>query len=513
MSEETQQEKALFRFQVLSPLLALDLPRGKKRAALRELAGKTWTLQNGENLKVSEESIRRWLRLYREGGFEAIKDRPHPPQGGRLPEDVIAAACRLKREVPERTLDRLIVILEETGEAPPGLIARSTLHRALQEKGLSRRAFTAGGKKDLARWQADYANDLWQSDLLEGPALPDPDCPDKKKKTRLYAFLDDASRRLLYGRFFFKGDLPALELTFKTALQKYGIPRFVYYDNGLVYRSGHMRIICAELGIHHPIHTKPYRPEGHGKIEAWNRFCTTNFLAEVKASSIQTLEELNRAFNAWVEEEYNRRTHTELKCSPKERWMKDVSRVRYVDEEKLRTVFLWREIRRADKCAMVSLFGEGYRVSPELAGRKVEVRYHPEHLDQVEIWLQGKFKERVRSYRSQRHRPPIETIPQEPDQLSREKTDYLVILTKKHEERNLALEGGSSAAFEEFQEIFRARLSPDILDVGALRRFWTKFSPVDTASLSRRLDALLSTHPNSLHLSFYLERMEGGEKK
>ena len=91
MSEETQQEKALFRFQVIGPLLALDLPRGKKRAALRELAGKTWTLQNGENLKVSEESIRRWLRLYREGGFEAIKDRPHPPQGGRLPEDVIAA--------------------------------------------------------------------------------------------------------------------------------------------------------------------------------------------------------------------------------------------------------------------------------------------------------------------------------------------------------------------------------------------------------------------------------------
>ena len=442
MSEETKQEKALFRFQVIGPLLALDLPRGKRRVTLQELAGKTWTLQNGESLKVTQESIRRWLRLYREGGFEALKDRPHPSQGGRLSEEVIAAACRLKREVPERTLDRLIAILEETGEAPPGLIARSTLHRALQGKGLSRRAVTAGTKKDLARWQADYANDLWQSDMLEGPYLPDPDRPDRKRKTRLYAFLDDASRRLLYGRFFFKGDLPALELVFKTAIQKYGLPRRVYYDNGLVYRSGHMRIICAELGIHHPIHTKPYRPEGHGKIEAWNRFCTTNFLAEIKASSIQTIEELNRAWIAWVEEEYNRRTHTELGCSPKERWMQDQGRVRYVDEEKLRTVFLWREIRRADKCAMVHLFGESYRVSPDLAGKKIEVRYHPEHMEEVEIWVKGRFKERVRPFRPQRHRPPVERFPEEPLPGSHQKTDYLAIVTEKHRRRLEGEEGG-----------------------------------------------------------------------
>ena len=75
------------------------------------------------------------------------------------------------------------------------------------------------------------------------------------RRSYLYAFIDDASRLLLYGRFFFKGDLPALELVFKRALQRYGKPRRVYYDNGMVFKSNHMKLLCAELGIHKPIHT------------------------------------------------------------------------------------------------------------------------------------------------------------------------------------------------------------------------------------------------------------------
>ncbi len=194
--------------------------------------------------------------------------------------------------------------METTGKTPKGLVARSTLHRALKARGLSARKLKPPEDKDLDRFQADYANDLWQADMLAGPWLPDPARPGKNRRTYMYAFLDDASRLVPYGRFFFKGDLPALELVMKRSIQRFGRPVRVFYDNGMVFRSKKMAQICASLGMHRTIFTTPYRPEGHGKIEAFNRLCRAQFIAELKASPIRTLEDLNRAFLAWLELDY-----------------------------------------------------------------------------------------------------------------------------------------------------------------------------------------------------------------
>lgn len=106
----------------------------------------------------------------------------------------------------------------------------------------------------------DFPNEMWQSDMLQGPWLPDPRRPKKARRSWLYAFLDDHSRLCLHGRFSFKGDLPALELVFRRSLQKYGVPRRVYYDNGAVYRSEHMRHVVACLGIEGITFTQVRRP-------------------------------------------------------------------------------------------------------------------------------------------------------------------------------------------------------------------------------------------------------------
>jgi hypothetical protein len=218
-------QKALFRYQVISAYLALDPPRGKRRLMLEELAAKSWMLPSGEILNVKAETIRYWLRRYRFGGFEALKDKPRSDRGIRaIPQDLIEQACKLKLQVPERSIERIITIMENMQLAPPGLLKRSTLHRALKARGLSKRKLAIADRKDLDRFQADHANDLWQADMLQGPWLPDPNRPGKMRRSYLYAFIDDASRLLLDGRFSFKGDLPALELVLKRALQRYGNP-------------------------------------------------------------------------------------------------------------------------------------------------------------------------------------------------------------------------------------------------------------------------------------------------
>lgn len=503
-------DKALLRFQVISAYLAADPPRGQRRKILRQLAKRTWLLENGEAMRVKAETIRYWLRRYRRGGFEALKDKPRAARGQQaIPPDLIETACRLKREVPERTLERLITIMEEMQMAPPGLLRRSTLHRALQVRGLSARSLKPAERRDLDRFEADYANDLWQSDMLSGPWLPDPKRASKMRRAHLYAFLDDASRLVLYGRFFFKGDLPALELVFKRALQRYGRPRRVYYDNAKVYRANHMRLICAELGIDRPIYTRPYRPMGHGKIEAFNRYCTTNFIAEVKAAAITTLDELNQAFLAWLDCDYNRRRHSAIGTSPWQRWHQDAGRVHYLDEEKLRTAFLWREHRKVDKTAVLSLFKQKYKLSAALANKRVEVRYDPERLDQIEIYIDGVFRQRARTLTISAHRGPRELPPAQPRPADQAPTDYLGHLTQKHR-RTAAVEPPRPPAAMSpagFLDILKKRIDPAVFDPQAAERFYRTYGPFDSAQLKTCLDALLRCQPPNLHISVYLQHI------
>ena len=128
--------KALFRYQIISAYLAADPPRGQRRQMLEQLAGRTWLMENGEVVRVKAETIRYWLRRYRQQGFEALKDKPRPARGIQaIAPDLIDTACRLKREVPERSIDRIIVIMENMQMAPPGMLRRSTLHRALKAGG------------------------------------------------------------------------------------------------------------------------------------------------------------------------------------------------------------------------------------------------------------------------------------------------------------------------------------------------------------------------------------------
>lgn len=506
--------KALLRFQIISAFLAANPPRGKRRQMLEHLAAKTWFLESGEPFSVKPETIRYWLRMYRLGGFEALKDKPRKDQGIRaIPGELIEKACKLKREVPERSIERIITIMENLQLAPPGLLRRSTLHRALQARGLSARKLVIPDNQDLDRWQADYANDLWQADMLQGPWLPDPHRKGKMRRSYLYAFLDDASRLLLYGRFFFKGDLPALELVFKRSLQRYGKPNRVYYDNGMVFKSNHMKIVCAELGIHHPIHTRPYRPMGHGKIEAFNRFCVNHFIAEVKASRIVTLHQLNEAFLAWLGEEYNLRKHAEIGMTPKQRWTNDASRIQYIEEEKLRIAFLWREKRTPDKAGVIRLFHRRYKVSPLLAKKRVEVRYDPESLDHIEIYLDGVFRQRAKPLQIAPNRAPKEPLPLEQDRNPEEKSDYLGWLTGKHKKKIEIIPAagkspGGAQPLETFLHILRECISQEVFDEKEAAAFFQAFGPFDPDRVTHILDDLLAVEPNDLHISFYLNHIQ-----
>jgi putative transposase len=267
-----------------------------------------------------------------------------------------------------------------------------------------------------------------------------------------------------------------------------------------------MRQIVAELGIHRIVFTKAYRPMGHGKIEAFNRFATNAFIAEVKASRIKTLDELNEAFVAWADLEYNQRPHTETGAKPIDRW-RTLSSPSWADEEKLRVAFLWKENRKPDKTGVFSLFGTEYQVGPALAKQVVEVRFDPERMEELEIWHGGAFVERVKPFTVQGHRRPRAEGGGGAAAQEEPVADYLDHLVKRRR-KTLAEPPPPpdlrAAADDAVIALFADRLDPAVRDDGAVRAFLDRHGPFDIDDVRRVLDRLAGQGAD-LHPSVYLE--------
>lgn len=498
-------EIALLRYQAISAYLALEPTRGQRTAVLRQLADKTWTLPDGRSVQFAPETLRGWIRRFRTGGLEALENAPRKRPGVKVLDDAQKALlCRLKRDVPSRSLDRVIEIAEEMQLVEPGVLSRSTVHRVLREHGLSGRKRGETSTDDLDRFEAAFPNDLWQSDMLKGPWLPDPDRPGKRRQAWLHAWIDDHSRLLLAGRWSFKSDLPVLELTFREALRRCGLPKRVYYDNGGPYISHHMKQIVGVLSNQRPIYTTPNRPEGHGKIEAFNRLCRAAFVDEVRASAITTLDELNTAFNAWKDLKYNRRLHSEIGQTPWDRWRAEPDRIQTVSERLITEAFLFRAQRTADKAGVLKLHGVRFQVGPELARKRVEVRYDPERLDVLEVWHGETFQERVRPLEVTPHRRPRSDDPVEPDP-DGPLVDYLGHLTRKHDplpeadavEAALAERRRQDAAVA---EVFERLLDPEVYDADEVLEFAGRYGPFEPEAIEEHLRFAVEVGGSDQHI-------------
>ena len=504
MPKRPPSEMALLRYRAISAYLVLEPKRGQRSAVLKELASKTWTLPDGRSLTFAAETLRGWVRRYRRGGLDALEDQARARPGvGVLTDTQRELVCRLKSDVPSRSIERIIEVAEETGLIEVGLLKRSTVHRVLRSRGLSGRKKAAASTADLDRFEAARPNDLWQSDMMAGPWLPDPERPGKQRRAWLHAWLDDHSRLLLAGRWAFKQDLHTLEITFREALRRCGRPRRVYYDNGGPYRSKHMAQVVAVLSGKTPIFTQPYRPEGHGKIEAFNRFCRAAFVDEVPASSIGTLDELNTAFAAWRELKYNRRPHTEIQSTPWDRWRAEIERVETVEERLLTEAFLFRVHRTTDKTGVLKLFGRQYQVGPELARRKVVVRYDPEDLDVIEVWDGDVFQERVKPLTVA---PARRAKPETAVQSSEEPlVDYMKNLVERHEPIPDVDTIEAARLQREAQDkaivlLVRDHVDERVFDEAAVRDFLDRYGAFEVEEVRETLVAIVELGGADQHL-------------
>jgi hypothetical protein len=101
---------------------------------------------------------------------------------------------------------------------------------------------------------------------------------------------------------------------------KRGLPRALMTDNGAAMLCEEVTCGLAALGVVHQT-TLPYSPYQNAKQESfWGRV-EGRLMAMLEGEPALTLELLNEATQAWVEQEYHRTLHSELAATPLARFL------------------------------------------------------------------------------------------------------------------------------------------------------------------------------------------------
>ena len=424
------EEIAVLRFQLLSPLLEDGLDPAKLRGMKVQICAQTG---------LSERTLRRYLRDYHKDGLGGLKPKGKGrtnPACTSVPDELLDAAIGLRREVPSRSVSQIIQILEWEGKAHQGQIKRSTLQEKFAERGYSSRQMRMYTQSGVAarRFQKRHRNQLWQSDIKFGPYVFI-DNSGNKVQAYLVAFIDDATRFVLHGAFYATLDKRIVIDCMRQAMQKYGMPDALYFDNGKQFRTKWMARTCSKLGIR-LLYAAPYSAESKGKIERLNQ-TIDSFLAEFALEKEPTLERLNELFQVWLSECYQNKPHSALgeSTSPQMAYQKDPKPLRFVSAEVMADAFLHLETRKVDKSGCISFQNKKYEVGLSFIGRTVDVVYDPTDTTVLTIEHPGHepwtAREMVIGERSGK-RP---SMPEHLGTLPAESSRLLAAATDKHKDR------------------------------------------------------------------------------
>ena len=392
-----QDEEALKRYGMIVPLLDPELDEGKRRKMREEAAER-----NG----ISKRTLYRYEKGYREEGFEGLRPAGRTKKRRQgLPENferIMEQAVQLKREVPKRSVRQIIKILELEGWAQPGVLKQSTMQRHLYDAGLGKKQMKRYAEKretSSRRFCRPHRMELLQGDIKYGPDLRT--TSGELVKTYLSSLIDDHSRYIVQSEFYDNQRQEIVEDTFHKAVLKSGKFDCAYLDNGAQYTTEHLGKACAKLGIR-IVHAKPGACQSKGKIEKFHQK-VDQFMAEIRAAHVHCVEELNRRWKIFLEQEYQKEAHAGIKeyyesygasvpacgITPEQEWMRDTRGLVFMDVSVVAEAFLHHETRRIDEAGCFSLRGSRYEASAALANMEAEIAYDPMDMETVAVRCRG----------------------------------------------------------------------------------------------------------------------------
>ena len=441
--QQWQDNIAFERFRLISPLLDEALDRDGRIALRKEIS---------EKEHVSIRSLRRYEQYYTQKGFSGLRPqdrhgcRKKPPSD--LYDKLLPEAVQLRREVPTRSVEQIIFILEGEGRVPPGVLKRSTLQKRLFDAGYGQkhmRRYAEGRKSSSKRFCKPHRMMLLQTDIKYGPCLPIGK-NGNQIRTYLSSIIDDHSRYILFSEFYDNQEALIVEDSFRNAILRYGKGDCVYADNGSQYISEQLQKSLARLGI--TIRHAPVRSgQSKGVVEKFHQV-VDDFIAEAKVKKIVTLQDLNRYWRYYLEEYYQKRPHAGIAeyyrsqdvpvpeggISPEQEWNRDSRQLVFLDASVVGEAFLHHEKREVDKAGCISFRGMLYEASVALIGATVEIAYDPMKTDTVTVTYRDMEPIEAHPVKIGEYCAPRPSLPAAMQPAETETSRFLDVLEKKHEE-------------------------------------------------------------------------------
>ena len=391
---------AQLRFSVVGQLLAAPPAKGELRAALEALAVREWRHPaSGAPIRFGVSTIERWY-------YRALRERQDPVRvlrrkrrrdAGRhsamsagLRQALLAQYAAHKSWSAQLHHDNLAALAEKQPALGP-MPSYSTVRRFLRAHGLDKRRpltsrQTTGARAAEARlaarevrsFEVEHVGGLWHFDYHH--------CSRKVLTPRgewqtpiLLGVLDDRSRLACHLQWYWAETAENLVHGLMQAFMRRGLPRAIMSDNGAAMTAAETTQGLARLGILHET-TLPYSPYQNAKQEAFWGPVEGRLMAMLEGVADLTLAQLNEATQAWVEQDYNRKLHSEIGEAPIARFLAGPTVMRPCpDGATLKLAFTRSErrtLRKSDGTIVVE-------------GRRFEVpnRYH--HLVSLDVCYAG----------------------------------------------------------------------------------------------------------------------------
>jgi len=368
---------------------AIEYAEGKTiRERIKSVSEQMFIDEDGGSRTFTWRTISTWLYRYKKDGITSIKSKIRSDKGVPrkcTPEEVLEAINQALPHFTNRRFNRMEVYryCVEKGLLSPRQIARTTFYRFIKEYDLLDEK-EEKSKKRLA-FAMQYANELWQADTMYGPYTKN--SQGKPEQARLIAFIDDASRLICHGEFFFNENVDAMVSAIRNAFYKRGVPEQLYVDNGSIYTSQEITLITARVGTilrHAPVRDGAAK----GKIERFFRTVRDRFL--VRQLDLSSISALNRQFTQWVEDEYNSRLHSAIGMKPIDRFGIDLKRVRFLQPDKFNDELFYAETtRKVKKDNTFSFNTVRYEAPVDLRGREITIRYERSKKNRIIVYYRN----------------------------------------------------------------------------------------------------------------------------
>jgi putative transposase len=224
---------------------------------------------------VSERTLRRWCRYYREEGVAGLRNESRRPlhNPNRTHGNLVNRILVLRRQHPSWGALRIHALLRRRGVA----ISSSTVHRILKRHGFLVRVVRK--PQSFRRFQRRNVDSLCQADVYKFRIAG------VGGHVYVHTVLDDRSRYLVMARAYRRERTREATNNLWWAIKGGRQPKALYVDNGSCFVSKGFREYCAGRDIS-VIYGRPYNPRGRGKLERFHSILTQELVGRVPFRSL-----------------------------------------------------------------------------------------------------------------------------------------------------------------------------------------------------------------------------------